>query len=83
VVELYVKHLGSKVERPLKELKGFKRLFIKAGQTQHVTLRLKAEQLAYWNVEAHRFVIESERVELMIGASSADTKLSATVNITR
>ena len=83
VVELYVKHLGSKVVRPLKELKGFKRLFIKAGQTQHVTLQLKTEQLAYWNVEAHRFVIEPEKVELMIGASSADTKLSATVNITR
>jgi len=67
----------------LKELKGFKRLFIKAGQMQHVTLELKAEQLAYWNVEAHHFVIEPEKVELMIGASSADTKLSATVNITR
>jgi len=83
VIQLYVKHIGSKVARPLKELKGFKRLFIKAGQMQHVTLELKAEQLAYWNVEAHHFVIEPERVELMIGASSADTKLSATVNITR
>jgi len=83
VIQLYVKHIGSKVARPLKELKGFKRLFIKAGQMQHVALQLKAEQLAYWNVEAHRFVIEPEKVELMIGASSADTKLSATVNITR
>jgi len=83
VIQLYVKHIGSKVARPLKELKGFKRLFIKAGQMQHVTLELKAEQLAYWNVEAHHFVIEPEKVELMIGASSADTKLSATVNITR
>ena len=83
VIQLYVKHIGSKVARPLKELKGFKRLFIKAGQMQHVTLELKAEQLAYWNVEAHHFVIEPERVELMIGASSADTKLSATVKITR
>jgi len=83
VIQLYVKHIGSKVARPLKELKGFKRLFIKAGQMQHVTLELKAEQLAYWNVEAHHFVIEPEKVELMIGASSADTKLSATVKITR
>ena len=82
VVQLYVRYLNSKVARPMKELKGFKRVAIKAGQTQHVTLPLNADQLAYWKVEAHRFVVEPGKIEIMIGSSSTDVKLSKAVSIT-
>jgi len=81
VVQLYVKHLDSKVSRPLKELKGFKRIAVKAGETQHLTLELTADQLAYWNVDAHRFVVEPGRIEVLIGASSADVKLRRMVEV--
>jgi beta-glucosidase len=81
VVQLYVKHLDSKVARPLKELKGFKRMAVKAGETQHVTIELSADQLAYWNVDAHRFVVEPGKIEIMIGASSADVKLRRTIEV--
>jgi len=81
VVQLYVKHLDSKVSRPLKELKGFKRIAVKAGETQHLTLELTADQVAYWNVDAHRFVVEPGRIEVLIGASSADVKLRRMVEV--
>ena len=81
VVQLYVKHLDSKVARPLKELKRFKRLAVKAGETQRVAVELSADQLAYWNVDAHRFVVEPGRIEVMLGSSSVDVKLRRTIEV--
>jgi beta-glucosidase len=81
VVQLYVKHLESKVSRPLKELKGFKRIAVKAGETQRVAVELSADQLAYWSVDEHRFVVEPGKIEIMIGASSADVKLRRMVEV--
>ena len=82
VVQLYVKHLDSKVNRPLKELKGFSRVAVSVGETKRVTLNLRGEQLAYWNVDAHRFEVEAGQVELMIGSSSADEKLKKIIRVT-
>ncbi|HEX8292784.1 MAG TPA: glycoside hydrolase family 3 C-terminal domain-containing protein, partial [Pyrinomonadaceae bacterium] len=55
VVQLYVTHLGSKVERPLKELKGFARVALRPGETKRVRLALAAERLAYWDAKSKRF----------------------------
>lgn len=76
VVQMYVKHLGSSVARPRKELKGFARVALKPGELKTVRLQLKGEQLAYWDASQHRFVVEAGRVQLIIGSSSADVKLS-------
>jgi len=81
VVQLYVKHLDSKVARPLKELKRFKRLAVKAGETQRVAVELSADQVAYWSVDAHRFVVEPGRIEVMLGSSSVDVKLRRTIEV--
>ncbi|HEY2583624.1 MAG TPA: fibronectin type III-like domain-contianing protein, partial [Mucilaginibacter sp.] len=81
VVQLYVKHLKSKVERPEKELKGFKRITLNAGETQTVKLKLPASSLAYWDVTKKSFVVEKEPVQLMIGSSSADIKEVKTVEV--
>jgi beta-glucosidase len=70
VVQLYVTYPDSKVERPIKQLKGFKRVFIPAGETKTVTIPLKAIDLAYWNVGKHVFTVENGKVKLMIGGSS-------------
>ena len=48
VVQLYVTHAGSQVERPIKELKGFERVALKAGETKTVHIPLSAKDLAYW-----------------------------------
>lgn len=81
VVQLYVKHLRSKVARPLQELKGFKRVALQPGETRTVMLELKREQLAYWNSSRHQFAVEPGEVETMIGSSSADIKLRRTIKI--
>ncbi|HWW75218.1 MAG TPA: glycoside hydrolase family 3 C-terminal domain-containing protein, partial [Pyrinomonadaceae bacterium] len=83
VVQLYVRHVGSKVERPLRELKGFARVFLKPGEVKTVTLPLKAAALAYWDAARHRFVVERDRVELLVGSSSADIRLRKTVRVAR
>ncbi|HTI58130.1 glycoside hydrolase family 3 C-terminal domain-containing protein [Mucilaginibacter sp.] len=81
VVQLYVKHLGSKVERPLKELKAFKRISLEPGKKQTVQLKFAAQDLAYWNDRKNDFLVESEPVMLMAGSSSADIRETATVQI--
>lgn len=70
VVQLYVSYPDSKVERPIKQLKGFKRVFIPAGETKTVTIPLKTIDLAYWNVIKHAFTVEKGKVKLMISGSS-------------
>lgn len=74
VVQLYVKHLGSKVLRPEEELKGFKRITLRAGETKRVDLKLTASALAYWNIARKQFIVENEPVQLRIGSSSADIR---------
>src|SRR5262249_16141570 len=81
VVQLYVQHLQSQVARPLKELKGFKRIALKPGAAQEVILTLKAEQLGYWDVKKHDFQVEADSIKLMVGTSSADIKLTKTIRI--
>ncbi|MES1181285.1 MAG: glycoside hydrolase family 3 C-terminal domain-containing protein [Flavobacterium sp.] len=81
VVQLYVKHLNSKVERSLKALKAFKRIFIKAGETVTVDLPLKAEALAYWDTKQQKFITEEDKIELQIGASSSDVRVRKTISV--
>ena len=75
VVQLYVRYPESKVDRPLKQLRGFSRVSLAPGQTRTVTLRLAAADLAYWDASRHAWTVEPGRIELMVGASSADADL--------
>src|SRR6185312_10823333 len=83
VVEMYVQHLDSKVERPKEELKGFRRVNVAPGKKVTVTLPLRARDLAYWSVEKGAWDVEPDKVSVMIGASSADIKLKKTVSVTQ
>ena len=73
VPQLYVRHLGSKVERPMQQLAGFQRVHLAPGQSRTVKIALKAADLAYWNGKA--LTVEAEPIELRVGESSADIKL--------
>ncbi len=75
VAQLYVRYPDSKVERPLKQLRGFQRITLAPGETNAVAFRLAAVDLAYWDVGRHAWTVEPGRVELMVGASSADANL--------
>jgi beta-glucosidase len=81
VVQLYVKHLDSKVARPQKELKGFSRVALRPGESKTVRLTLKGEQLAYWDKSQHRFVAEGGTVQVMVGGSSADIRLDRNARV--
>ena len=83
VVQLYVKHMGSKVARPPKELRGFERVHLVRGQTKTVQIPLKADSLAYWNDAKHAFAVEEEPILLMVGSSSADVRAQRTVRVGR
>jgi beta-glucosidase len=76
VVELYVRYPASKVERPAKQLRGFRRVSLEPGETRTVTLPLAAADLAYWDSGRHAFVVEPGPVELLAGRSSADHDLT-------
>ncbi len=79
VVQLYVSFPDSKVERPVKALKGFRRVHIPAGESMKVTIPLEADELRFWNKEKHAFVLEKSQLRLMVGASSADIRLTGTL----
>ncbi|HDR88714.1 MAG TPA: beta-glucosidase, partial [Bacteroidetes bacterium] len=81
VVQLYVSFPGSKVERPDKALKGFKRVFVPRGETVEVVIPLDAEDLTYWDTESHRFVLEKGTVRFFAGPSSADTRLRGELTV--
>ncbi len=79
VVQLYVRHPASKVARPLQELKGFRRTAVRAGSTERVELTLRAGDLGYWDVERQAFAAEAGPIEIRIGSSAADIKLTKTI----
>jgi beta-glucosidase len=81
VVQMYVQHLGSKVERPILELKGFKRVRIEAGAEQDVTMELKPRDLAYWDAAAHLWRVEKEKVRVLAGGSSDKLPVQAVVEV--
>jgi beta-glucosidase len=83
VVQLYASYPASKVARPMKQLIGFARVSLKAGEQREVGLTIPASRLAYWDVERHGFTVEPGSVRLTAGGSSADAAASATLEIAR
>lgn len=80
-VQLYVKDVKSTAFRPEKELKGFKKVFLKAGEETTVTLELSKRAFAYYNVNIHDWHVESGDFNILVGASSRDIKLEAKVKV--
>jgi beta-glucosidase len=81
VVQLYARHLGSRVERPVRELRGYRRVSLQPGETRTVELPLDARSLAYWDAAADRWVVEDGTVRLEVGASSADIRLRREIRV--
>ena len=81
VVQLYVKHLNSKVSRPLKELKDFTRIHLGPQEEKTVKLSLPASRLAYWDPETNKWVVEKDLIEVAIGGSSKDARLKKQIQL--
>jgi beta-glucosidase len=74
VVQLYIRDKVSSVTRPVKELKGFKRITLEPGQTVKVSFEITPEHLAFYNIDM-KYVVEPGEFEIMIGNSSRDEDL--------
>jgi beta-glucosidase len=83
VVQLYVQHPQSQVERPRKELKGFQRITLEPNEKRTVQIPLQAEWLGWWNAKEGRFEVEQEPVRIVVGGSSANARLQKTIHVTR
>ena len=81
VAQLYVGLPGAKVYRPEKELKGFAKVFLKAGESREVRIPFDDKTFRYWNVRTGRWEIEGGAYQIMIGASCADIRLQTGVNV--
>jgi beta-glucosidase len=81
VVQLYVEYPKSAVARPIKELKGFRRIMLKPGETRSVQIPLKAESLAWWNERQGGWEVEPGPINILIGSSSANIRLRASATI--
>ena len=71
VVQLYIRDLIGSVTRPVKELKGFEKIFLKAGESKQVSFKLTADMLKFYNYNLD-FVCEPGDFEVMIGGDSRD-----------
>jgi beta-glucosidase len=71
----------SKVDRPAIALKGFKRVFVRKGETVHVSIPLKATDLTYWDTRNQKFVLEPGKVKYSLGSYSEDFRLSGEIMI--
>ena len=81
VAQLYVSLPDGRVFRPAKELKGFKKVYLKAGESQKVTISFDDKTFRFYNVKADAWEIEGGRYNIMVGSSSADIRLCAEVEI--
>ncbi|SHN58344.1 beta-glucosidase [Butyrivibrio hungatei DSM 14810] len=79
VAQLYVGLPGAKVFRPEKELKGFAKVYLKAGESKEVSIAFDDKTFRYFNVKTNKWEVEDGNYQIMIGASSADIKLTASI----
>ena len=81
VVQLYVRYPDSKLPRPIRDLRGFRRISLLPHQTRTVRFPLDASALAYWDTDVHDWAVEDGPVVLEVGASSADIRLERTITV--
>lgn len=81
IAQLYVSDKESTIFRPTKELRNFSKVFIKAGEEVEVSLRLTKRDFAFYNVNISDWCVESGDFEILIGSSSRDIHLNATLYV--
>ena len=74
IVQLYIADPESSIDRPVKELKGFEKVWLKAGEKKTVTFDIDAESLSYFDADKHEWVAEPGEFQVLLGSSSEDIK---------
>jgi len=80
-VQVYASQLKATLYRPAKELKAFKKIFLKVGETQTIEMQIAAKDLAFYNDKTQKWTLESGEYVLRNAASSADIKSSISIQI--
>ena len=81
VAQLYVAKPDAAVFRPARELKGFVKVFLKAGESKAVTIPLDDKTFRYWNVATDRWEVEGGSYQLLVGANVQDIRLTADITL--
>ena len=81
VAQVYISCPNGKVFRPKKELKGFAKVFLKAGERKTVTVNLDDKAFRYFDVSTNKWEVETADYEICVAASVSDVKLTATVHV--
>ena len=81
VGQVYVQDVACSVDRPLKELKAYQKVFLAPGERTQVSLELDGQDLAFWSEAEDGWKVEPGEFLLHVGSSSRDLPLSASFNI--
>jgi beta-glucosidase len=79
--QLYVRDIQASVPRPIKELKGFRKIFLKAGAAEKVTMTLTEKDFSFWDAGRHDWFAEPGDFTVLVGSSSIDIRLQTGVVI--
>ena len=72
---MYIQDIESSIERPLKELKGFKKIELKAKERATVSFEISKDDLSYYDENLHNWIAEKGEFKVLIGSSSRDIRL--------
>jgi beta-glucosidase len=81
VVQVYVRNITSVIDKPVKELKAFKKVYLKTGETQNVHFSLDKNAFAYYNVEKKEWTVDPGKYAIHIGSSSKDIRLTEIIEL--
>jgi beta-glucosidase len=79
VVQLYIQDVKSSLERPLKELKGFKKINLNSGQLKTIVFELNRDDLSFYSPIENSWIVEKGTFKILIGSSSRDIQLEGEV----
>lgn len=81
ISQVYVRDVISRVSRPVKELKGFAKTNLKAGESKRVTIKLDFRSFAFYSTPMKKWHVENGDFEILVGASSRDIRLKKIISI--
>ena len=81
IVQLYISDVVSTVVKSIKELKQFKKIYLKHGEEKEVVFELTEKDFEYYNVIFHKWMVENGEYKILIGASSRDIRLEMTITV--
>ena len=81
VVQLYAHDAAAGVPRPLKQLRGFRRVHLEPGQKETLTFAVAARDLAFWDVTTHGWRVADGLFELAVGSSSLDVRARSSLRV--